>query len=100
MRGYRGRRDARHGEIRKALKRCGWSVEDTADAGNGFPDLVAGIHGVTYLLEIKSRRGNKLNEESDEQTEKRTSWRGGAWLVIESAQDALAAEERRMRQSR
>jgi hypothetical protein len=85
MRGYCGKRDRYHGVIRDGLRACKYSVEDTADAGKGFPDLVVGAYGVTFMLEVKSE-GKK---ETAEQAAKRTAWKGGPWLVVRSLDEAL-----------
>lgn len=53
----RGRRDANHAAIRDALRDIpGVDVEDTADLGNGFPDLVVGWSrhpDRAWLFEVK-----------------------------------------------
>jgi hypothetical protein len=57
MSGYTGRakrRDANHADIRDNLRQVpGMRVADTADLGNGFPDLVVGWMGNIHLIEIK-----------------------------------------------
>jgi len=54
--------DAKHGEIRDALRECGYPVFDCSMFGRGFPDLCVGNKmGGFVLLEIKSP-GEKLNE--------------------------------------
>ena len=50
-----GKRDGNHKqivrELRDILGSC--AVFDTADMGGGFPDIVVGWQGATFLLEIK-----------------------------------------------
>ena len=49
-----GKRDSNHTDIRDALRRVpGCRVFDTADVGDGFPDLVVGFMGIIRLMEIK-----------------------------------------------
>jgi len=81
-----GRRDSNHAAIKQTLLDCGVTVFDTADVGGGFPDLVCGRHGRTYLLEIKSPGG----KERPGQLAARTAWRGH-WVVCRSVAEALAA---------
>ena len=50
-------RDANQEEIIDALEKVGASVIDAAGVGRGFPDLVVGFRGITYLIEIKSDSG-------------------------------------------
>jgi hypothetical protein len=48
------RRDNNHAAIREGLRQCGFFVSDTAEIGNGFPDLLAvSKSGVAVLLEVK-----------------------------------------------
>lgn len=82
-----GRRDSTHRDIRDGLRRLGCDVEDTADLGDDFPDLVVGYRGITYLLEVKSP-GKKLRPG---QAEKMRAWRGGPRVKVESLADAMKA---------
>lgn len=82
-----GRRDSTHLEVKGALRAVGASVFDTADVGQGFPDLVVGYRGRTYLLEVKAP-GGKLQE-----SQKRfaATWRGAPFIVVHSRAEALEA---------
>jgi len=80
-----GRRDGNHAEIKQALEDCGCSVWDTADVGEGFPDLVVGRQGKTHLVEIKTATG----KEKPKQRDARAAWRG-SWHVVRTVQQALA----------
>jgi hypothetical protein len=84
-----GRRDGTHAEVRDGLREVfgAKAVHDTADVGNGFPDLVLGCHGLTILLEVKRDKKAHL---TDDQIVAMTAWRGGPWLVVVSFADALA----------
>ena len=88
---HHGRRDSCHAPIRKALRDCGLPVQDTADLGRDFPDLVTARAGVTYMLECKDP---KTGKELPGQSQARTAWLakgGGPWLVVHTVQEALRA---------
>ena len=48
------KRDNNHRAIVQALRKIGCSVADTASMGKGFPDLVVGYRGKTFLVEVKN----------------------------------------------
>ncbi len=58
------RQDANHGAVRDALRAVGCSVLDLSGVGDGCPDLLVGIRGVTglpsvlVLMEVKD--GDKV----------------------------------------
>lgn len=83
-----GRRDNTHAPVRDGLRDVYGkdSVLDTADLGDGFPDLVLGARGVTMFLEVKRDRKQQLRPE---QLEAKLAWRGGPWLVVVDFQDAM-----------
>ena len=78
------RRDANQRRIVDALRRMGASVVITADVGGGFPDLVVGWGGETYLVEVKNR--TKLSES---QRRFREKWRGGEIIVVRNVEEAV-----------
>lgn len=83
------RTDANHAEIVKALRDIGASVRDTSAVGCGFPDLVVGMRGRNWLLEIKD--GNKPPSQqrlTDAQIDFKATWRGH-WAVVRSAIEAI-----------
>jgi hypothetical protein len=82
-----GRRDSTHAQIRDTLRACGVTVHDCADLGSDFPDLVCGFRGATFLLEVKGPSGR----ERPGQAAARLAWRGGAWLVVRTVAEVLAA---------
>ena len=45
--------DANQPEIVEALRSVGASVQSLAQLGGGVPDLLVGINGKNYLLEVK-----------------------------------------------
>lgn len=69
--------DSNHGKIRDALRQCGISVFDASRVGNGFPDLVCALGGVTVLVEVKVPRG-KLTRD---QEAFKASW-GGVIAIV------------------
>lgn len=83
------RTDANQAAIIEALRAIGASVRDTSAVGNGFPDLVAGFRGRTWLLECKD--GNKppsARKLTPDQIEFKSTWRGH-WAVVNSPEEAL-----------
>lgn len=90
--------DANQAQIVSALRAAGATVEDTSAVGRGFPDLVVGYRrpgerfGNTWLMECKD--GNKppsARELTPMQIEWHVNWRGGACVVVNSPDEALAA---------
>lgn len=53
---YAKRTDTNQQEIVAALRKMGYSVAITSGVGDGFPDLVVGRAGQTWLIELKSSR--------------------------------------------
>lgn len=83
--------DANQDQVVSALRAAGASVTSSAAIGKGFPDVVVGFRGVTYLLEIKD--GNKppsARELTPDQAQWHIEWRGHA-VVVTSVDEALAA---------
>jgi len=84
---YAANVDANQPEIVAALRKAGASVHHTHAAGKGFPDLVVGYNGETFLLEVKNPEARgKLN---DDQVEWHDEWRGHV-CVVHSIEEALA----------
>ena len=69
--------DANHGEVVEAFRKLGASVLSLAPLGRGIPDLLVAIGGVTWLIEIKSKKG----KENDLQIEWAENWRGARAVV-------------------
>lgn len=76
--------DRNQTEIVQALRACGASVHITARYGEGFPDLVVGFGGRTFLLEIKTATG-QLTEDEREFID---NWRGHV-AIVRNETDAL-----------
>lgn len=75
------KRDSNHAEIVAVLKAFGASVYDAAHAGRSFPDLVVGLGGVTFLVEIKA--GEKART-TDGQQAFADTWRGSPVVFLRS----------------
>ena len=69
--------DKNHQEIVEAFRKMGASVLSLAPLGRGIPDLLVAIGGVTWLIEIKSKKG----KENDLQLEWAENWRGARAVV-------------------
>jgi Holliday junction resolvase len=79
------KRDSIHGQVVDAFRKIGLSVYDAAHAGNGFPDLVVGVCGSTYLVELKTGKAKlRPNQEAFA-----SSWRGSPVVVLRSVTDAV-----------
>lgn len=81
------KRDANHGEIVEVLKRYGFSVYDAAHAGSSFPDLVVGLGGRTFLIEIKSSEKAPLTPGQEVFARE---WRGSPVVVVRSRANAIS----------
>ena len=66
MRLYSGspkKKDANQNNIAQALEMAGCTVIDASPIGGGFPDLIVGRAGATYLIEVKNTEARgKLNK--------------------------------------
>jgi Holliday junction resolvase len=69
--------DKNHSEVVEAFRKLGASVLSLAPLGRGIPDLLVAIGGVTWLIEIKSRKG----KENDLQIEWAENWKGARAVV-------------------
>lgn len=83
--------DGNQTDIVDALRAAGCSVRITSAVGSGFPDIVVGRAGVTYLLEIKdgSLQPSRQKLTPDER-EFANAWRGH-YAVAANIDEALAA---------
>ena len=81
--------DANHHVIVNALRQAGCTVTSLAAVGKGVPDLLVGIRGRNYLIEIKD--GSKPPSErklTSDQIAWHEAWRGTV-RVVENEQQAL-----------
>lgn len=81
----RHRKDLTHKEVADALKACGCTVRDLSQIGDNGPDLLVGVIGRDYQVEVKSDGGAL----SVAQTNYIQDWRGSPIVVLWSAQDAV-----------
>lgn len=77
--------DTNQGDIVRALRRAGASVQSLASVGKGVPDLLVGIRGEVYLLEVKQPKG----ELTPDQRLWHCAWRGRPVTVVYTPVDAL-----------
>lgn len=77
--------DSNQAEIVRTLSAFGASVQSLAPVGDGVPDLLVGVRGVNFLIEVKGEKG-RLNAVQEEW---HTAWRGSV-LVLRSKDEAVA----------
>lgn len=85
----RNKQDKLQKEITHCLKLLGYSVWDTSQIGNGFPDIIVGANGINYLFEIKS----KHTTISKSQCKFDSEWKGNSQIIY-SVSDALQIIEK------
>lgn len=56
------RTDKNQTEVVAQLRRLGCTVQSLGDVGKGCPDLIIGIHGFNFLIELKSTRKKWLTD--------------------------------------
>lgn len=84
--------DSNHGEVVRALRAIGCTVQSLAAIGKGCPDLLVGYRGKTHLMEVKD--GTKFPSqyrETPDQVEWHGAWTGGALWVVHSVEAAIGA---------
>jgi Holliday junction resolvase len=86
----RARRDNNHTDIVGTFRACGFSVLDTANLGNGAPDIFVSKAGETWAIEIKdgSKPPSARKLTKDEEIF-RATWQG-EYAIIQSVEDVLA----------
>jgi hypothetical protein len=85
--------DANQGEIVKALRVAGATVQSLATVGSGCPDILVGVGGRNYLMELKD---GSLPPSRKRLTPDEKAWHdawGGEVFVIEDVASALACLE-------
>ncbi len=83
--------DANQREIVCALRACGCDVQPLHQLGGGVPDLLVGLRGKNFLLEVKD--GNKAPSKqrlTPDEYEWHKSWRGHV-VVVASVEEARRA---------
>lgn len=77
--------DTNQPDIVRGLRQLGVSVAYTHTLGRGFPDVVAGHKGRSYLLEIKTGKDDLTADERAWHA----GWKGDVY-VVRSLEDAMA----------
>ncbi len=73
----------------RALRAAGASVESLAAVGGGIPDLLVGVRGATYLIEVKNPLQNASHKKlTPAQVEWHGLWRGQV-AIVETPEEAL-----------
>lgn len=82
--------DDNQASIVAALRKAGCSVQVLSSVGNGVPDILVGMVGSNYLMEIKdgSKSPSRRKLTPDEEAW-HAAWRGSV-VVVESVPQALA----------
>lgn len=92
----RARKDSNHNEIVKAFRSMGVSVYDTAQLGNGFPDIAIGIGKVNVLIEIKDgTKPPSARKLTTDELAFHDEWRG--WIEIVCSVDDVVNLVNRIR---
>jgi Holliday junction resolvase len=73
--------------IVERLRAMGMSVFHLHEVGKGCPDLLCGINGQTYLVEVK--RDDKASY-TPQQLEFQGNWKGSPVIRINSVEEAIA----------
>ena len=83
--------DANQVAIVKALRDIGASVCVTSSLGKGFPDIVVGLRGKNYLLEIKDPgKPPSAQKLTDLEASWHERWRGQV-AVVKTVQETIFA---------
>lgn len=86
--------DGNQGKIVDGLRAFGASVHIGSAIGQGFPDVIVGYGGRTYLFEIKDPAKPKSKRKlTDDQVRFRDSWKGH-YAVIETVEQAIEELQR------
>lgn len=85
---YGSKRDHNHRTIVRAFVACGASVMEADCVGGGAPDLVVGLYGENFLVEVKNLKSSygKRGLNKNQQSFKRR-WGGGEVFVATSIED-------------
>jgi len=94
--------DANQGEIVKALRTFGVSVQPLHTVGGGVPDLLCGLLGFTFLIEVKD--GSKVpsaQKLTPDQIEWHACWKAPVHIVnsIDAALAVVAIYQQKAKES-
>jgi len=89
----RARLDTHQRAVVEALRACGCSVYSLAECGDGVPDLLVGVRGQTWLIEVKSDKNThrRATELTPAQESWHARWRGAKVVIVHAPAEALAA---------
>ena len=80
------RLDGNHGAVVAALKSAGLSVQSLAGLGDGVPDLLVGLAGQNYLVEVKDGEKCPSRQKlTPDQQRFFLGWKGKPPVVLTSA---------------
>jgi len=83
--------DANQKSVVTALRKAGVSVASLAPVGQGVPDLLCGLAGVNYLLEVKDGDKPKSAQKlTPDQVKWHEAWQGQV-CVVDGPEQALKA---------
>ena len=69
--------DRNQPKIVSALRKAGCSVAVTSTAGKGFPDIVVGLQGKNYMIEIKDGEAFPSDRKLNKRQKKfHSTWKG------------------------
>lgn len=91
-----GHLDSNHHVVVDALEGYGCKVQSLAGVGGGVLDLLCGLHGRLFVVEVKSPGGSL----TDAQVEWIEEWRAFPVHVVESAAEAIEVAKRIERRNR
>lgn len=86
------RTDTNHGEVVKALTRCGCLVQSLASLGGGVADLLVYHIATDRLMVVEVKDGSRIPSER-RLTPAQEKWKAKGWpvRVVDSIESALAA---------
>jgi len=84
---YAKKVDANQKQIVLELRQLAFSVFCTHTQGQGFPDLVIGRNGDTFLVEVKDKKGTL----TPDQLLFIENWRGAPIIIARSTEEILTA---------
>jgi len=88
------RTDGNQPQIVQDLRKIGASVAIGSAIGKGFPDLVVGYRGKTFLLEVKDPSKPKSDRQlTPDQVKFRDGW-NGHYAVVETSEQAIDSLQR------
>jgi Holliday junction resolvase len=85
----RARKDDNHTDIVGTFRAIGFSVLDTANLGNGAPDLFVSKNNQTWAIEIKDgKKSPSQRKLTPDEVKFKDTWQG-LYAIIESVDDVL-----------